>query len=271
VPIKRHITEGVELRNIDKVLSIRECYEASAVGQAANLSARPHSVLRMTRPTDRPARQGFFLAFEGGDGAGKSTQVRILVSWLKLKGLDVVVTHEPGDSSIGKPIREVVLDPANTGLSVRAEALLYAADRAEHVHSVIKPALARGAIVVTDRYVDSSIAYQGAGRGLGVDAVRELSAFATDGLLPHLTVLLDVPVGVARQRYDTVDRLEREPGEFHERVRQAFLDLAAAEPKRYLVVDGTRPLEDIAGYIRSVVGPLVGASRPHSIVTQAAG
>ena len=225
----------------------------------------------MTGPTEPAAGRGLFLAFEGGDGAGKSTQVRLIARWLRLKSLDVVVTHEPGDSGIGKHIRNLVLDPAHAGLSVRAEALLYAADRAEHVHSVVRPALARGAIVLTDRYVDSSIAYQGAGRGIGVDAIRELATFATEELLPELTVLLDVPVTVARQRYDTVDRLEREPPEFHERVRQAFLDLAAATPERYLVVDGARPLEDIATEIREVVGPLVGARALHSGVAQAAG
>jgi dTMP kinase len=225
----------------------------------------------MTSPTEPAAGRGLFLAFEGGDGAGKSTQVRLLARWLRLKSLDVVVTHEPGDSDIGKHIRNLVLDPAHAGLSVRAEALLYAADRAEHVHSVVRPALARGAVVLTDRYVDSSIAYQGAGRGIGVDAIRELATFATEELLPELTVLLDVPVTVARQRYDTVDRLEREPPEFHERVRQAFLDLVAATPERYLVVDGARPLEDIATEIREVVGPLVGARALHSGVAQAAG
>jgi dTMP kinase len=225
----------------------------------------------MTSPTEPAAGRGLFLAFEGGDGAGKSTQVRLLARWLRLKSLDVVVTHEPGDSSIGKHIRNLVLDPAHAGLSVRAEALLYAADRAEHVHSVVRPALARGAVVLTDRYVDSSIAYQGAGRGIGVDAIRELASFATEELLPELTVLLDVPVTVARQRYDTVDRLEREPPEFHERVRQAFLDLAAATPERYLVIDGARALEDIATEIREVVGPLARARALHSGVAQAAG
>ena len=222
----------------------------------------------MPSPTDSAARRGYFLAFEGGDGAGKSTQVRLLIEWLRQESLDVVVTHEPGDSLVGKHIRELVLDPANAGLSARAEALLYAADRAEHVQSVIRPTLARGAIVVTDRYVDSSIAYQGAGRSIGVDAVRELNSFATEGLLPDLTVLLDVPVGVARQRYDIADRLEREPREFHERVHQAFLDLAAAEPRRYLVIDGTGPPEDIASQIRDVVRALMGT---RTEVTPAAG
>jgi dTMP kinase len=225
----------------------------------------------MTSATEPASGRGVFLAFEGGDGAGKSTQVGILARWLRLQSFDVVVTHEPGDSMIGNHVRDLVLNPAHAGLSVRAEALLYAADRAQHVESVIRPALARGAVVVTDRYVDSSIAYQGAGRGIGVDAVRRLATFATEGLLPDLTVLLDVPVTVARQRYETVDRLEREPAEFHERVRQAFRDLAAATPKRYLVVDGTRPREEIAAHILDVVAPLVGARIRQSSVAQAAG
>jgi dTMP kinase len=213
-------------------------------------------------PPESP--QGFFLAFEGGDGAGKSTQVRLLARWMRHHGLEVVVTHEPGDSTFGARIREVLLDPANVDLSPPAEALLYAADRAEHVHSVIRPALSRGAVVLSDRYVDSSIAYQGAGRAIGTEAIQGLSAFATGGLMPDLTVVLDLPVEVARQRFGEADRLEREPREFHERVRQAFLELAAGDPDRYLVVDGTRTLEDIAGCIRGVVGPLVGLTSTQS-------
>lgn len=208
-----------------------------------------------------PGARGVLIALEGGDGAGKSTQARSLGAWLASAGREVVLTHEPGDSRIGPTVRQMVLDPANAGLlSDHAEALLYAADRAEHVSAVVRPALARGAVVVTDRYVDSSIAYQGVGRGLGVDAVAALSAFATEGLVPDLTVVLDVPAAVARGRFADADRLEGEPADFHERVRRAFLDLAAAAPGRYLVVDGTDPVEVVADRIRGRVAALLDAA-----------
>lgn len=188
---------------------------------------------------------GTFIAFEGPDAAGKSTQVRLLAERLRNAGTDVVATFEPGDTRIGPDVRRLVLDIASDGLDARAEALLYAADRAEHVAAVIRPALRRGAVVITDRYVDSSIAYQGAGRHLGRDEVAALSAFATGGLVPDLTVVLDVPADVRRARIGSeVDRLEREAEQFHERVRHTFLELAAAEPGRYLVVDGSRPADE---------------------------
>ncbi len=200
---------------------------------------------------------GRLIALEGGDGAGKSTQARLLADWLRGLGHEVVLTREPGDSRIGPTIRQLVLDPANAGLSDRAEALLYAADRAEHVAALVRPALARGAVVVTDRYIDSSIAYQGVGRGLGADAVAELSAFATGGLVADLTVVLDVPADVGRGRFDTADRLEGEPEAFHQRVRQAFLDLAAKAPERYAVVDATGPPDVVASQVRSAVARVV--------------
>ncbi|MEU3573550.1 dTMP kinase, partial [Kitasatospora sp. NPDC036755] len=184
---------------------------------------------------------GFFIALEGGDGAGKSTQAQALAEWIRGKGHEVVLTREPGGSPVGQRLRGLVLDVGNTGLSHRAEALIYAADRAEHVENVIRPALARGAVVITDRYMDSSIAYQGAGRDLAATEVARISRWATGGLLPDLTVVLDVDPTRARERFtEALDRLESEPTEFHQRVRAGFLALAAADPARYLVVDGSQ-------------------------------
>jgi dTMP kinase len=194
--------------------------------------------------------RGLFIAFEGGDGVGKSTQARLLADRLRATGHEVVLTFEPGDSRIGKDVRRIVLDVASDGLDARAEALLYAADRAEHVHNLIRPALDRGATVITDRYTDSSIAYQGAGRGLGAEQVAALSEFATGGLVPDLTVVIDLPESVRRDRVEGAgDRLERETGEFHDVVRQAFLDRAAADPDHYLVLDGRRPPTELAAAV----------------------
>lgn len=201
---------------------------------------------------------GVFIAIEGGDGAGKSTQARLLAKRLRGAGREVVLTYEPGDTRIGPDVRRLVLDVASEGLDARAEALLYAADRAEHVAATIRPALERGAVVITDRYIDSSIAYQGVGRGLGVDEIAALSAFATDGLLPDLTVVLDVTEDVRRPRIAGMgDRLEREAAEFHETVRQAYLRRAAADPDRYLVVDASQPPDDLADVIAEQVEKVV--------------
>ncbi len=189
-------------------------------------------------PAQAQAATGFFIAIEGGDGAGKSTQVEAVAEWIRAKGHEVVVTREPGATPIGKRLRSILLDVSSAGLSNRAEALLYAADRAEHVSSVVRPALERGAIVISDRYIDSSVAYQGAGRDLSPTEIGRISRWATDGLVPHLTVLLDVVPEAARERFtEAPDRLESEPAEFHQRVRTGFLTLAAADPGRYLVVD----------------------------------
>ncbi|MEU1503811.1 dTMP kinase [Kitasatospora sp. NPDC005748] len=189
----------------------------------------------------RTTGTGFFIALEGGDGAGKSTQAQALAEWIRGKGHEVVLTREPGGSPVGQRLRGLVLDVGNTGLSHRAEALIYAADRAEHVENVIRPALARGAVVITDRYMDSSIAYQGAGRDLAATEVARISRWATGGLVPDLTVVLDVDPTRARERFtEALDRLESEPTEFHQRVRSGFLSLAAADPARYLVVDGSQ-------------------------------
>jgi len=201
---------------------------------------------------------GVLLALEGGEGAGKSTQARLLAIWLRDQGYDVVTTHEPGATKIGMRLRALLLDTAHTGLAPRAEALMYAADRAEHVQSVVMPALERGAIVVTDRYVDSSLAYQGAGRQLPVTEIAALNNWATGGLLPELTIVLDLPpyVGLSR-RLSSADRLESEPVEFHERVREGFLRLAAAEPGRYLVLDAARPEAEVSREIQLRVRELL--------------
>ncbi|MBK3584193.1 dTMP kinase, partial [Streptomyces sp. MBT57] len=207
--------------------------------------------LRGGDPAVAPAATGFFLALEGGDGAGKSTQVEALADWIRAKGHEVVVTREPGATPVGKRLRSILLDVSSAGLSNRAEALLYAADRAEHVDSVVRPALERGAIVISDRYIDSSVAYQGAGRDLAPTEIARISRWATSGLVPHLTVLLDVDPQTARERFtEAPDRLESEPAEFHERVRSGFLTLAAADPTRYLVVDAGQEPEAITTVVR---------------------
>ncbi|WP_446220535.1 dTMP kinase [Micromonospora sp. IBHARD004] len=206
---------------------------------------------RPLMPTEPFVSSGLFVVFEGGEGAGKSTQLLALAERLREQGRDVVVTREPGATGVGERIRSLVLDNAGAEApSPRAEALLYAADRAHHVATVVRPALVRGAVVISDRYVDSSLAYQGAGRTLPVQEVSWLSSWATGGLKPDLVVLLDVDprTGLSRveSRSQAADRLETESIAFHERVRYAFLDLAAADPKRYLVLDASRPVEEIA-------------------------
>ncbi|WP_330435255.1 dTMP kinase [Streptomyces sp. NBC_00825] len=207
--------------------------------------------LRGGDPSVAPAATGFFIALEGGDGAGKSTQVEALADWIRAKGHEVVVTREPGATPVGKRLRSILLDVSSAGLSNRAEALLYAADRAEHVDSVVRPALERGAIVISDRYIDSSVAYQGAGRDLSPTEIARISRWATSGLVPHLTVLLDVDPETARERFtEAPDRLESEPPEFHARVRSGFLTLAAADSARYLVVDAGQDPESITTVVR---------------------
>jgi len=198
-----------------------------------------------------PPRRGLLIAFEGGEGAGKTTQARLLAIWLRDQGYDVVATQEPGATKVGMRLRALLLDTALTGLSPRAETLMYAADRAEHVQSVIAPALARGTIVVTDRYVDSSIAYQGRGRNQPVAEVAGLNEWATGGLEPDLTILLDLPpeAGLSR-RSVSADRLEAEPADFHDRVREGFLAQAQASPDRYLVLDATRPPAELSGQVQ---------------------
>lgn len=199
---------------------------------------------------------GLFLTLEGGDGAGKTTQAALLEEWLRAQGREVVRTREPGGTDVGVRIRDIVLHHRGH-IAPRAEALLYAADRAQHIETVVQPAIARGDVVIQDRYLDSSVAYQGAGRVLDPGDVRELSLWATGGLLPDLTVLLDLDPASARARLDAddkpFDRLEAEKAEFHERVRAAFLTLAAAEPERFLVLDATEPAAALAERVREAV------------------
>ncbi|MFI5662739.1 dTMP kinase [Streptomyces sp. NPDC051684] len=202
-------------------------------------------------PVQAPAATGFFIALEGGDGAGKSTQAEALAEWIRGKGHEVVVTREPGATPVGKRLRSILLDVSSAGLSHRAEALLYAADRAEHVDTVVRPALERGAVVISDRYIDSSVAYQGAGRDLSPTEVARINRWATSGLVPNLTVLLDVDPEAARERFtEAPDRLESEPMEFHTRVRSGFLTLAAGDPGRYLVVDAGQEPEAVTTVVR---------------------
>jgi len=195
---------------------------------------------------------GLLIAFEGGEGSGKTTQARLISIWLRELGYDVVTTHEPGATKVGMRLRALLLDTAHTGMSPHAEALMYAADRAEHVASVISPALDRGAIVITDRYVDSSLAYQGAGRNLPVDEIARFNWWATGGRVPDLTILLDMdPIAGLNRRTRSADRLEAEPAAFHLRVRAGFQALAQAEPSRYLVLDADRPTDEITRDIQN--------------------
>ena len=204
--------------------------------------------------------RGVFITLEGGDGSGKTTQAELLRDWLSGEGRTVLRTREPGGTEVGVEIREIVLHHRGD-ISPRAEALLYAADRAHHVATVVRPALERGEVVIQDRYIDSSVAYQGVGRVLDPEAVRSLSEWATEGLAPDLTILLDLDADAARGRLDEArtryDRLEAEASEFHDRVRAAYLALAEAEPGRFLVVDAARPVDEIAGDIRGRVAHLL--------------
>ena len=202
----------------------------------------------------RPAHAGLFIALEGGEGAGKTTQARMLAIWLREQGFDVITTREPGATKVGMRLRALLLDTTHAGMSPRAEALMYAADRAEHVAEVISPALERGGVIITDRYTDSSLAYQGAARGLRTEDVAWLSHWATDGLVPDLTILLDLPpqAGLGR-RTRSADRLEAEPTEFHDRVRAGFLSLARQDPQRYLVLDATRSAAELTQEIQERV------------------
>ncbi len=200
------------------------------------------------------ANRGFFVAFEGGEGAGKSTQVRMLAEALTELGHEVLTTFEPGDTEVGRQLREILLGHETGSIDPRTEALLYAADRAEHVASVLAPALGRGAVCITDRYIDSSIAYQGAGRTLEPADIEHISTWASGGLWPDLTVLLDIDPAIGLTRFDTpADRLESEPLAFHQRVREHFLVLSARSPERYLVLDATLSADDVAAAVREAV------------------
>ena len=212
--------------------------------------------------SNSPARPaGLFITFEGGDGAGKSTQAEKLTAALEAAGRTVVRTREPGGTPVGEQLRSLVLEHGNGEIDARTEALIFAASRAAHVAQVIRPAVERGDVVVCDRYIDSSVAYQGSGRSLGTDEVRQLNIWATEGYAPDLTVLLDVDPEQGRLRRTAneaaEDRLESEPDTFHLRIRRAFLEQARNDPARYLVLDAGRPVDDLADAVLARVRELL--------------
>ena len=209
----------------------------------------------------RYSATGVYVCFEGGEGSGKSTQSRLLAERLTATGHDVLLTFEPGDTPVGKEIRRIVLDPATGHLTDRTEALLYAADKAEHVEKVVQPALARGEVVITDRYVDSTLAYQGAGRSLTSADLEPVARWATGDLRPHLTVLLDLEPSAGLTRFDERDRIEGESLEFHQRVREEFLALAEADPDHYVVLDARDDVEQVAAAVHARLAPLLEAVR----------
>lgn len=206
---------------------------------------------------------GLFVTLEGGDGAGKTTQAEMLEGWLEARGQEVVRTREPGGTRLGIEVRRLLLHGGDDigEVDARAEALLYAADRAQHVAKVVRPGLERGAVIVQDRYIDSSLAYQGAGRVLDVADVRRLSEWATDELWPDLTILLDIDPATAaarrRERGGAADRLEAETEEFHAAVRAGFKVLAQAEPDRFLVLDASTPIDGLHAQIITRVASLL--------------
>jgi dTMP kinase len=207
------------------------------------------------------APRGVFVCFEGGEGAGKSTQARLLKERLEAGGHVVLLTHEPGDTPVGAQVRRIVLDPETGELADRTEALLYAADKAEHVHAVVGPALERDEVVITDRYVDSTLAYQGAGRALDGTDLEWVARWATGDLRPHLTVLLDLEPSAGFTRFEERDRIEGESIEFHGRVREEFLRLARADPDHYLVLDAHDAVEEIAAAVHARLAPLLESVR----------
>ena len=236
-----------------------------ALRAAAHHAPSLHSTsLRI--PATHPPRRGVFISFEGGDGAGKSTQMRMLRDHLVAErsvAEDLILTtREPGGTPLGESIRELLLHGEH--VEPRAEALLYAADRAHHIATVVRPHLARGGLVLGDRYLDSSVAYQGAGRELSPEEIAGLSLWAVDGLLPHRTILLDVPTSALDERRgpDGKDRLESAGLEFHEAVREEFLELARSDPERYAVIDGTRPREEVHAQVLAAVSEVLSLFDP---------
>ncbi|MCL4694219.1 MAG: dTMP kinase [Candidatus Hydrogenedentes bacterium] len=205
--------------------------------------------------------KGIFITVEGVEGCGKSTQILLLKAYLESRGREVIVTREPGGTAIAETIRSILLDPENAALSPMAEAFLYAAARAQHVDERIRPALEAGKVVLSDRFADSTTAYQGAGRQLPEETIQSLHSMATRGTWPHLTIVVDVPAEEGLKRAGHVnppDRIEMEPIEFHRGVREAFLQIAQNDPARVHVVDGTRSVEAVAAAVRDLVEPLLG-------------
>src|SRR6266700_1955617 len=232
---------------VGKLRALRSWRAAGGSERAEGGPGRPHP--------------GWFIAMEGGDGAGKGTQLAAVADWLRGRGYAVVTTREPGATPLGSVLRNLVLHAEEHKLGARAEALLFAADRADHMETVVRPALERGAVVLTDRHVDSSVAYQSGGRGLAADEVAALSTFATEGVRPDLVVLLDLDPAVARARREErtgeADKLEAETAEFHERVRATFLARAKAEPERYLVLDANQAPRILTGAIQDRLDQLL--------------
>ena len=220
------------------------------------LSAPTGTVLPVTSPGVYTPT-GVFVCLEGGEGSGKSTQSRLLADWLREQGHAVVSTFEPGDTPVGRELRRIVLSPETGDLADRTETLLYAADKAEHVETVVLPALARGEVVVTDRYVDSTLAYQGAGRSIDVAEVEQVARWATADLRPHLTVVLDLEPTAGLGRFVERDRIEGESLDFHRRVRAAFTAMAADDPDHYVVLDARDDVDEIAACVRERVAPLL--------------
>lgn len=210
-------------------------------------------------PAPRYADSGLFIALEGGEGSGKSTQSALLGHWLGGLGHRVLLTREPGGTAVGSALRSIVLDPATGALSPRTEALIYVADKAEHVDAVLWPALSAGEVVITDRYVDSTLAYQGAGRDLSVAEFEPIARWATRDLRPHLTIVLDIDPEVGLARAGAPDRIEAEPLSFHARVRHGFLDLAAADPAHYVVVAADQDPQMVHQQLRAAVTPWLGS------------
>lgn len=223
-------------------------------------------------PTMAKPKKGYFIVFEGGEGSGKSTQMRLLVQNLKDRRLPLVVTKEPGGSEIGEKVRDILLNPSHTKLSHRAELLLYEADRAQHIDEVIRPSLRAGKIVVSDRFADSSTVYQGICRGFGRQWVETLNYFATGGLVPDLVLLLDISEDIGRKRIlnrikddvwlkgmsrkvkiNRLDRLDREKKAFHAKVRKGFLQLAKLYPRRFVVIDAGQALEQVTEDVQTAV------------------
>ncbi|HUK41919.1 MAG TPA: dTMP kinase [Candidatus Acidoferrales bacterium] len=210
----------------------------------------------------------FFITFEGGDGTGKSTQLRVLETYLSARGKSCLLTREPGGTPLGKLVRQVLLEVGKQPIASPTELFLYLADRAQHMQEVVAPALAQGKIVLCDRHTDSTLAYQGFGRGIDIDLLRRLNAMASGGIKPDLTILFDCPVeiGLSRTRARRVpaqdalreDRFEREELKFHERVRTGFLELARAEPERFHVIDASLSIAEVQEQIRTVIDRKLG-------------